>query len=102
MTRVMRLLVHLASTLVACGCRDRYREQWLGADQAAVAPWRITAGVIIGVPSINSGRRTNMPLAPIGPLAIILRRTNASRNTVLAIAGTLLALLVIGLVTLMA
>ncbi len=104
MTRSMRLVVRLASVLVVPDSRDRYREQWLaeleGADEAAVPSWRVAAGVLRSAPSVNAGRETPMPLAPIGPLAIILRRTNASRNTVLATTLVLLALLVIGVVTL--
>lgn len=104
MTRWMRLIACLASVLVAPDSRDRYREQWLadleGADDAAVPPWRVAVGVLRSVPSINSGNVTPMKLAPVGPLAIILRRTNASRNTVLATTAALLVLLVIGVVTL--
>lgn len=102
MNRLCRLMIRAATLLVAPAHRERCREQWLadleGAPGIGVSSWSVAFGALRTVPSIESQQGVIMP---IGPLAVILRRTNASRRQVAIITLVVVAALAVGIALLL-
>lgn len=71
----------------------------IALQELTLAGWLIVQGFAQPVRAPSSPTtegRPVMPLLPIGPLAIVLRRTNASRTQVGIVAAVVLGLLVLG------
>lgn len=102
MSFVAQMLVRMAAALAPRSTRARHLEEWradlAGAHEVGISPLSVALGAWRSIPSIASFKGASMQ--PIGPLAIILRRTNATRRPTLAIAVALTMALLAGLAVL--
>lgn len=98
MSRLALMLVRIAAAFAPRSTRARHLEEWradvAGADEVGISPLSVALGAWRTIPSITPNKGATMQ--PIGPLAIILRRTKASTRTTLAIAVVLTAALLGG------
>lgn len=98
-----RLLVLVAVAALPPHRRARCREQWLAdlrdCAECQVPPGRIALGALRSALTANPLEGRTMK--PIGPLAIVLRRTGSSTRQVAVVAAVLVVALLLGIALLL-
>lgn len=98
MTGLALWIVQVVSLFMPPDVRARYVEQWradvLGARELGVSPLSIALGAVGSAAFVSS---QGAVMQPIGPLAIVLRRTKTPAGVAVTIAAVLACALLVGI-----